>query len=136
MAKFLGRKSVPLFKVERSTDEAQALVSNYTTEPNIPANVNSTILSPPTRFYEIALEVDDHTIVKVINPDDCFCLYLKLTNLARLSTVLLQAVSNILGPFPRGLSISVGLLVATPVYSEGSVNITNFPASSCHGLVV
>ncbi|KAI3329225.1 carbohydrate-binding module family 52 protein [Xylariaceae sp. AK1471] len=136
-AQFWEDNALAFFEVKISADEAQALVKNYVTESEFPGDVNTTELTSPIQFYGLALEAPDQPIVKVMNTDDCFRLYLlNSTNQTQLSTFLSQAADNILRPFPLGLSTSVGLLVANPAYAGGSVNIGDFTTSSYHGLVV
>lgn len=136
-AKFWEENTLPFFEVKISADEAQDLVKTYVAQSNFPGDVNITGLTAPTRFYGLALEAKDHPIVRVMNTDDCFRLYLlNSTNQAQLSAFLSQTADNILRPFPIGLSTSVGLLVANPAYAQGSVNINDFKTSSYHGLVV
>ncbi|KAI0404194.1 hypothetical protein F4802DRAFT_607621 [Xylaria palmicola] len=136
-AQFWEENALPFFEVEISADEAQDLVKTYIAESHFTGDVNITELTSPVRFYGLALEANDHPIVKVMNTDDCFRLYLlNSTNQAQLSAFLSQAADNILRPFPLGLSTSVGLLVANPAYAQGSVNIDDFKTSSYHGLVV
>lgn len=136
-ARFWEENALPFFEVEIPTEEARELVSGYVTASQFPGAVNTTEITSSVRFYGLALEADTHPIVKVMNTDDCFRLYLlDPANQAQLSTFLGQVADNILRPFPLGLSTSVGLLVANPAYADGSVNINDFEASSYHGLVV
>ncbi|KAI1809853.1 hypothetical protein GGS20DRAFT_590164 [Poronia punctata] len=129
--------TLPFFEVEIPADEARDLVSSYATQSEFPGAVNTSALTSPVRFYALSLEANDHPIVKVMNTDDCFRLYLlNPTNQTQLSTFLAQVADNILRPFPLGLSTSVGLLIANPAYADGSVNIADFKTSSYHGLVV
>ncbi|KAI0442526.1 hypothetical protein F4803DRAFT_365733 [Xylaria telfairii] len=136
-AQFWEENALPFFEVEISTNEAQDLVKDYVAKSNFSGDVNTTELSSPIRFYGVALEANGHPIVKLMNTDDCFRLYLlNSTNQSQLSAFLSQTADNILRPFPLGLSTSVGLLVANPAYAQGSVNIEDFKTSSYHGLVV
>lgn len=70
------------------------------------------------RFYGLALEgYDEQPVVKVMNTDDCFRLFLlNTTNQIQLTSFLEQTAENIIRPFPVGLSTSVGVLVANPAY--------------------
>ncbi|KAJ8130277.1 hypothetical protein O1611_g3354 [Lasiodiplodia mahajangana] len=136
-AGFWEENSLPFFEVEISAHDAQDLVEEYITKSSFPGNVNTTELASPIHFYGLALEANNHPVIKVMNTDDCFRLYLlNSTNQAQLSAFLSQAADNILRPFPLGLSTPVGLLVANPAYAQGSVNIADFTTSSYHGLVV
>jgi hypothetical protein len=136
-AQFWEDNALPFFEVQISADEAQDLVKNYVTESKFLGDVNTTELTSPIQFYGLALKATNQPIVKVMNTDDCFRLYLlNSTNQTQLSTFLSQAANNILRPFPLGLSTSVGLLVANPAYADGSVNIGDFTTSAYHGLVV
>ncbi|KAI1757356.1 hypothetical protein F4782DRAFT_225346 [Xylaria castorea] len=136
-AQFWEENALPFFEVEISANEAQDLVKDYVAQSKFPGDVNTTELSSPVRFYGIALEAKNHPVVKVMNTDDCFRLYLlNTTNQYQLSAFLSQTVDNILRPFPLGLSTPVGLLVANPAYAQGSVNIEDFKTSSYHGLVI
>ncbi|KAF2968254.1 hypothetical protein GQX73_g5293 [Xylaria multiplex] len=136
-AKFWEENALPFFEVKIPVEDARDLVNKYTTESKFSGSVNTTELTYPVRFYGVALETDNHPIVRVMNTDDCFRLYLlNSTNQIQLSSFLSQTADNILRPFPLGLSTSVGLLVANPAYAQGSVNIGDFTTSSYHGLVV
>ncbi|KAI0392120.1 carbohydrate-binding module family 52 protein [Xylariaceae sp. FL0594] len=136
-ARFWEEKALPFFEVEILPEEARDLISRYVTASKFPGTVDASEITSPVRFYGLALEAENHPIVKVMNTDDCFRLYLlDPANQTQLSAFLGQVADNILRPFPLGLSTSVGLLVANPAYANGSVNISDFQASSYHGLVV
>ncbi|KAI0410252.1 carbohydrate-binding module family 52 protein [Xylaria grammica] len=135
-AKFWEENALPFFEVNILAEDAQNLVNRYVAESNFPGNVNTTELTSPVRFYGVALKANGHPIVRVMNTDDCFRLYLlNPTNQTQLSTFLSQTANNILRPFPLGLSTPVGLLVANPAYAQGSVNIGDFTSRSYHRLV-
>ncbi|KAI2635991.1 carbohydrate-binding module family 52 protein [Xylaria nigripes] len=136
-SQFWDENTLPLFEVDIPTNEARDLVKNYVAESEFPGDFDVNNLTSPVRFHALALEANDQPIVKVMNTDDCFRIYLlKTTNQTQLSAFLSQVSDNILRPFPLGLSTSVGLLVANPAYAQGSVNISDFTTSSYHGLVV
>ncbi|KAI0200036.1 hypothetical protein F4808DRAFT_430309 [Astrocystis sublimbata] len=136
-ARFWEKHALPLFEVKLSATEAKESVAEYVATSSFPGSVNTTEISSPVRFYGLALEAKDHPIVKVMNTDDCFRLYLlNSTDQSQMSAFLSQTVDNILRPYPLGLSTSVGLLVANPAYAQGSVNLEDFKTSSYHGLVV
>jgi hypothetical protein len=136
-AQFWEENTLPFFEVEIPADEAQDLVKNYVAESGFPGDVDTTELTSLVRFYGLARDANGQPIVKVMNTDDCFRLYLlNSTNQTQLSTFLSQTADNILRPFPLGLSTSVGLLVANPAYGGSTVNIGDFTTSAYHGLVV
>ncbi|GAP92813.2 putative glycogen debranching enzyme [Rosellinia necatrix] len=136
-AQFWEEEALPFFEVQIPPGKAHDLVKSYIAETNFPGDVDTTEPVSPIRFYGISLEANNYPIVKVMNTDDCFRLYLlNSTNQTQLSEFLLQSADNILRPFPFGLSTSVGLLVANPAYAQGSANIDDFKTSSYHGLVV
>ncbi|KAI1505030.1 hypothetical protein F5X99DRAFT_301367 [Biscogniauxia marginata] len=137
-AMFWEEHSLPFFEVTIPTDEAEDLVKSYIDQSGLFSIVGEAKPTSPVTFHGLALEgKNEQSIVKVMNTDDCFRLYLlNATNQTQLSAFLSQAADNVLRPFPLGLSTSVGLLVANPTYAGDSADIRDFTTSSYHGTVV
>ncbi|KAI1636092.1 hypothetical protein F4809DRAFT_650741 [Biscogniauxia mediterranea] len=135
---FWEEHTLPLFEITIPTDEARNLVKSYADKTNLSKITNETDITSPVTFYGLALEGENkQPIVKVMNTDDCFRLFLlNATNQTQHSSFLSQAATNILRPFPLGLSTPVGLLVANPAYAGDSADIRDFTTSSYHGTVV
>ncbi|KAL7619676.1 hypothetical protein AAE478_010217 [Parahypoxylon ruwenzoriense] len=137
-AAFWEDNTLSFFRVNITAERAQDLVENYISVTGFPGKINASDLNSPVVFHGLALDGKGHQpIVKVMNTDDCFRLFLlNSTDQIQFSTFLSQAVDNILRPFPLGLSTPVGLVVANPAYGEESVDVGSFSKSAYHGTVV
>ncbi|KAI5920523.1 hypothetical protein F4810DRAFT_713374 [Camillea tinctor] len=137
-AAFWEEHALPLFEVILPVDEARDLVKSYADNKNLSKITKETDITSPVTFYGLALEGgNNQPIVKVMNTDDCFRHFLlNTTNQTQHSSFLSQTATNILRPFPLGLSTPVGLLVANPAYAGASADIKDFTTSSYHGTVV
>ncbi|KAI1385553.1 carbohydrate-binding module family 52 protein [Hypoxylon trugodes] len=137
-ATFWEDNTLALFQVNITVDKARGLVESYVNQTGFPGKVNTSDLNSSVVFHGLALDGQDHTpIVKVMNTDDCFRLFLlNSTNQTQHSAFLSQVADNILRPFPLGLSSSVGLFIANPAYGDGSVDANEFTANAYHGTVV
>ncbi|XDG05219.1 hypothetical protein ABKA04_004834 [Annulohypoxylon sp. FPYF3050] len=131
-------KTLSFFQVNITAERAQDLVKNYVDASRFPGDVDFSGLNSPILFHGLALDGKDHQpIVKVMNTDDCFRLFLlNSTDETQLSVFLSQVADNILRPFPLGLSTTVGLVVSNPAYGDGSVDVREFSESAYHGTVV
>ncbi|EKG17217.1 glycogen debranching enzyme [Macrophomina phaseolina MS6] len=131
-------ETLHFFEVDIAAEEAQALVRSYIDESGFagPASVDS--ITADIRFHGLALEGNNNQpIIKVMNTDDCFRLFLvNSTNQTQLTLFLDQSADNILRPFPIGLSTSIGVLVANPAYGGDPVYAANFTNNAYHGTVV
>ncbi|OTA92166.1 hypothetical protein M434DRAFT_75054, partial [Hypoxylon sp. CO27-5] len=137
-ATFWEDNTLSFFQVNITVEKSRGLVENYVDVTEFPGKVDTSELNSPVVFHGLALDgKDQEPIVKVMNTDDCFRLFLlNATNQTQLSTFLSQAADNILRPFPLGLSTAVGLVVANPAYGEESVDVKEFTESAYHGTVV
>ncbi|KAI1397766.1 carbohydrate-binding module family 52 protein [Hypoxylon fuscum] len=137
-ATFWEDNTLSFFQVNIAVDKARELVENYVSATGFPGEVNATDLEAPVIFHGLALDGKDHTpIVKVMNTDDCFRLFLlNSTDQTQLATFLSSVADNILRPFPLGLSTPVGLVVSNPAYGGDTVIIKEFTESAYHGTVV
>ncbi|KAI1339698.1 carbohydrate-binding module family 52 protein [Xylariaceae sp. FL0016] len=137
-AAFWEDTTLSFFEVNIPATEARELVDSYATASNFSGEVDTTNLTSPVSFHGLALGGEAlKPVVKVMNTDDCFRLFLlRPTNQTQLSSFLSQVTDNILRPFPLGLSSSVGLFVANPAYAGDSAKISDFTSSSYHGTVV
>ncbi|KAI1411972.1 carbohydrate-binding module family 52 protein [Hypoxylon sp. FL1857] len=137
-AAFWEDNTLSFFEVNITMEKSQELVESYVDATGFPGKVNTSKLNSAVVFHGLALDGKDHQpIVKVMNTDDCFRLFLlNGTDQSQLSAFLSQVADNILRPFPLGLSTTVGLVVANPAYGEGSVDVNEFTESAYHGTVV
>ncbi|KAI1459747.1 carbohydrate-binding module family 52 protein [Annulohypoxylon moriforme] len=130
--------TLSFFQVNITAKRAQDLVKDYIDKSKFPGEVNFSDLNSTVAFHGLALDGKDHQpIVKVMNTDDCFRLFLlNGTDQTQLSAFLSQVADNILRPFPLGLSTAVGLVVSNPAYGDASVDVGEFTESAYHGTVV
>ena len=130
--------ALQFFEVSVPASDARTLVDSYTKENDLPFPSHSDNITSPTTFYAVALDGNDNqTVVKIMNTDDCFRLFLlNATNQIQLSAFLAQTADHILQPFPVGLSTDIGLLVANPAYGGDAVYSANWTNSAYHGTVV
>ncbi|KAI1770970.1 carbohydrate-binding module family 52 protein [Hypoxylon cercidicola] len=137
-ATFWEDNTLSFFQVNITAEEAGGLVEKYIDKTAFPGKVDINELDSPVVFHGLALNGEgDQPIVKVMNTDDCFRLFLlNTTDQAQLSAFLSQAADNILRPFPLGLSTPVGLVVANPAYGDATVDVKEFTESAYHGTVV
>ncbi|KAI0107376.1 carbohydrate-binding module family 52 protein [Hypoxylon sp. NC0597] len=137
-ATFWEDNTLSFFRVDITVEKSRDLIANYVDVTGFPGKVDTSELDSPVAFHGLALDgKDQEPVVKVMNTDDCFRLFLlNTTDQAQLSAFLSQVADNILRPFPLGLSTAVGLVVANPAYGEGSVDVREFTESAYHGTVV
>ncbi|OTA98031.1 hypothetical protein M426DRAFT_17837 [Hypoxylon sp. CI-4A] len=137
-ATFWEDNTLSFFQVSVPVDEAKDQLKDYVSVSGFAGEVDISGLTSPVVFHGLALgDKNGGSIVKVMNTDDCFRLFLlNGTDEAQLVAFLSQTADNILRPFPLGLSTTVGLVVANPAYGDGSVNVGDFTESSYHGTVV
>ncbi|KAI1483602.1 carbohydrate-binding module family 52 protein [Daldinia eschscholtzii] len=129
--------TLAFFQVNITAERARGLVESYVGTTGFLGKVNSSDLDSPVVFHGLALAGDDQSIIRVMNTDDCFRLFLlNGTDQTQVSNFLSQVTDNVLRQFPLGLSTAVGLVVANPAYSDGSANVKEFTESSYHGTVV
>ncbi|KAI0836010.1 carbohydrate-binding module family 52 protein [Hypoxylon sp. FL0890] len=135
---FWEDNTLSFFQVNITIEKSRDLVESYVDVTGFPGKVDTSELNSPVVFHGLALDGRDHQpIVKVMNTDDCFRLFLlNGTDQSQLSAFLSQVADNILRPFPLGLSTDVGLVVANPAYGKGSVDVKEFTESAYHGTVV
>lgn len=126
------------FEVTVPMNEARSLVENYTrtADYNFPSHSNE--IDSDVIFHGLALDGNNNqSIVRVMNTDDCFRLFLtNTTNDEQLTAFVNQTANNINRPFPVGLSNPVGLLIANPAYGDDPVYAANWTNNAYHGTVV
>ncbi|KAK4985240.1 hypothetical protein LTR50_006088 [Elasticomyces elasticus] len=137
-AKVWEDNTLKFFEVTVSASDARSLVQTYVTESSFagPSNVGN--ITSDVVFHGLALDGNNgQSIVRVMNTDDCFRLFLlNSTNQTQLTSFVDQAATHIRQPFPVGLSTSVGLLVANPAYGGDPIYAANFTNNAYHGTVV
>lgn len=132
--------TLAFFSVTVPAASARALVTSYANTSGsgttIPSHASS--ITAPITYHGLALDgYDNQSVVKVMNTDDCFRLFLLApTNQSQLTSFLDQAASNILSPFPAGLSTPLGLVVANPAFGGDPVYAANWTNSAYHGTVI
>lgn len=111
-------ETLPFFEVSIPADEARTLVDDYVSDNSFPFPSGSSSINDTVMFYGLALDGNNNqSLVRVMNTDDCFRLFLlNTTNQTQLSNYLSQISDHILRPFPVGLSTDIGLFVANPAY--------------------
>lgn len=130
-------ETLPFFQVTLKEDEARTLVQSYVDDnslsfPSHADQINSTIT-----FYGLALDGNNNqSLVKVMNTDDCFRLFLLNSTSVSDGDFLSQTADHILAPFPVGLRTDVGLLVANPAFGGDPIYARNFTRADYHGTVV
>ncbi|CAJ2509159.1 Uu.00g141850.m01.CDS01 [Anthostomella pinea] len=137
-AVFWEDNTLAMFEVHIPADEARSLIENYVNASSFSGPTDTGEATSPVLFHGLALDgKNQQPIVKVMNTDDCFRLFLlDPKNQIQLTAYISQVADNILHPFPIGLSTSVGLLVANPAYAGTSADIDDFSSISYHGTVV
>ncbi|KAK3684641.1 hypothetical protein LTR37_020073 [Vermiconidia calcicola] len=118
--------------------EARSLVQEYASTSGHGFPSKTDIITSDIVYHGLALEGNnDQPLVKVMNTDDCFRLFLlNTTNQEQLTSFVNQTASNVRAPFPVGLSTPVGLLVANPAYGGDPIYAMNFTNNAYHGTVV
>ncbi|KAI5863814.1 carbohydrate-binding module family 52 protein [Durotheca rogersii] len=135
---FWEDNTLSFFQVNITADRAQDLVDGYISQTGFPGKIDIGSLDSPVMFHGLALDGEGgQPLVKVMNTDDCFRLFLlNSTDQVQLSAFLSQTAYNIIRPFPLGLSTPVGLVIANPAYGEATVKVEEFSQSAYHGAVV
>jgi len=131
-------ETLQFFETTIPQAEAKSLVQNYVSKSGFVGPSNTDNITADVRFHGLALDgYNNQSLVKVMNTDDCFRLFLlNTTNQTQLSSFLSQVADNIMQPYPVGLSTPVGLLVANPAYGSDPVYAANWTTSAYHGTVV
>lgn len=126
------------FEVTVPMDEAKSLVQNYTVAAAFGFPSHTDQINADVVFHGLALDGNNgQEIVRVMNTDDCFRLFLtNTTDDEQLTAFVNQTSNNIRAPFPVGLSNPVGLLVANPAYGGDPVYAANWTNNAYHGTVV
>lgn len=145
-AKVWEDETLRFFEVAVPIDEAKDLLDDYVASNDLPFpsksdsltdNATAEANTSDIKFYGVALDPIDEAPLRVMNTDDCLRHFLlNTTSQTQLSAFLSQTADNILRPFPAGLTIDVGLLVANPAYGDDPSYAANFTASAYHGTVV
>ncbi|KAI5370326.1 putative endo-1,3(4)-beta-glucanase 1, carbohydrate binding protein [Septoria linicola] len=126
------------FEVNVPAEEARALVENCTETSGYGFPSRSDLITNDVVYHGLALEGNnDQPLVKVMNTDDCFRLFLtNTTNQPQLTAFLNQTATNVRTPFPVGLLTSVSMVVANPAYGGDAVYTQNFTSNAYHGTVI
>lgn len=137
-AKVWEDETLQFFEVTVPQSEAKSLVKSYATAAGYGFPSEASSITSDVIYHGLALNGnDDQPIVKVMNSDDCFRLFLlNTTNQDQLTSFVNQTANNIQAPFPVGLSTPVGMLIANPAYGDNPVYAANWTNNAYHGTVV
>ncbi|KAF2875566.1 hypothetical protein BDV95DRAFT_562189 [Massariosphaeria phaeospora] len=137
-AKVWEDETLRFFEVSISQADAVSLVERYVNQSSFSGPTNVGEINSDVTFYGLALDgAKDQSVVRVMNTDDCFRVFLmNSTNQDQLSSFLNQTADHILRPFPVGLSSDVGLFVANPAYGGDPMYAQSFTNRDYHGTVV
>lgn len=137
-AKVWEDNTLKFFEVIVQQDEAKMLVDQYTTATGFGFPSQADKITSDVVFHGLALDGNNNqTLVRVMNSDDCFRLFLiNTTDQAQLTAFVNQTANNIMAPYPVGLNNPVGLLVANPAYGGDPIYAANFSTNAYHGTVV
>lgn len=118
--------------------EAKALVESYASDAGYGFPSRADAITSDVIYHGLALDGNNNqSVVKVMNTDDCFRLFmLNTTNQGQLTAFVNQSATNVQGQFPVGLSTDVGVLVANPAYGGAAVYAANWTNNAYHGTVV
>ena len=130
--------TLPFFSITIPPSEANSLVQSYATSSGLIPSLPMREIISDISFHALALDGNNNqSLVRVMNTDDCFRHFLlNTTNDVQLTAFLNETASNIIAPFPVGLSNPVGLLIANPAYGGDPVYAANFTNNAYHGTVV
>ena len=128
--------TLEFFAVTVPVDEARSLVESYTEATGFGFPSHADNITSDVVYHGLALDGNnDQPLVKVMNTDDCFRTFLlNTTNQTQLTAFLEQTATNILQPYPVGLSTPVGAIVANPAYGGDPVYAANFSNNAYHGV--
>lgn len=137
-AKVWEDETLQFFEITIPQSTAKSLVESYVNESSFAGPSNTDNITSDVTFHGLSLDGNtNQSIVRIMNTDDCFRLFLlNTTNQTQLSSFLNQTADHIIQPFPVGLSTPVGLLVANPAYGGDPVYAANWTNSAYHGTVV
>lgn len=137
-ALFWQENTLHFFEVTVNPDEANAMLDDYVARSDYTGPSNRTKQSKDIVFHGLALRTSsEDSVVRVMNTDDCFRLFLvNTTNDDQLSSFLRQTSSNILAPFPVGLSTPLGLVVSNPAYADDNKSARVLTTGAYHGTVI
>ncbi|KAK4635119.1 hypothetical protein CLAFUW4_02161 [Fulvia fulva] len=126
------------FRITIPPADANSLVQTYATTINLSPSLSIPSITDAITFHALALDGNNNQpLVHIMNTDDCFRLFLlNSTTDSQLTPFLNQTATNILAPFPVGLSNPVGLLIANPAYGGDAVYAASFTNNAYHGTVV
>lgn len=131
-------KTLEFFEVTIPEAKAKSLAKSYAKTAGYGFPSHAGDITSDVVFHGLSLNgYNDLSLVKVMNTDDCFRLFLlNTTDQTQLTAFVNQTANNIQQPFPVGLSIDVGILVANPAYGGNPVYAANWTNNAYHGTVV
>ena len=131
-------ETLQFFEVTVPEAVAKSLVKKYATRAGYGFPSEASSITSDVVYHGLSLNGNnDQPLVKVMNTDDCFRLFLlNTTNQAQLTAFVNQTANNIQAPFPAGLSTPVGVLVANPAYGGDPLYAANWTNNAYHGTVV
>ena len=125
------------FAVTEPVESASSLVASYAAS-NFTGPSGVEDITGPVTYYALALDGNNkQQVVKVMNSDICFRLFLlNSTQNDELTVLMNSTANNIQAQFPVGLSTDTGMLVSNPAYGGDPVYGMNWTTSAYHGTVI
>lgn len=129
-------QTLQFFSITVPRDTATSLVQSYASSLGVPANTSG--ITSDITYHGLALDgYANQPIVPILHTDTAFRLFfLNSTNDSQLSQLLEETADSILRPFPAGLAMDVGLVVANLVFAGDDSIAANFTSQDYHGTVV
>jgi hypothetical protein len=131
MASTWRAKAPPLFAVTIVHAEAARAIAIYASSLSVPAQSATAALgSDDVQFHALALDASGVPIA-VMNSDEGFALLFGQPDAAQLD----RDITALMRPFPAGLMMDAGMVVANPVFCAPSLQ-AQFSRNAYHGTVV
>lgn len=131
-------KALQFFEVSVPRAEAETSLKSYVKESSFPGPLHLDQIPDTLTYYALALKGNNNqSVVKVMNTDICFRLFLvNGSSTTPLTKPLNTTANHILSQFPAGLSTSTGLFVANPAYGGNPIYAANWTNTAYHGTVI
>lgn len=106
--------TLPFFEVTENVLDARDLVTDYVRKSMFAGPSGVEHITEPVSYYALSLDGNNNqSAVKVMNTDVCFRLFLlNSTDNKQFTDLVNSTATNILSPFPAGLSTDTGLLIS------------------------
>jgi len=132
----LGRQHSIILRSDRTSCRSQTTRHrvHYRRGLRLPSNADN--ITTDVVYHGLALQGNnDQPLVKVMNTDDCFRHFLpNTTEQTQLTAFVNQTASNVMVPYPVGLSTPAGVIVANLAYGGDPTYAANFSNNAYHGV--